>query len=74
MQNAEVTTTAISRQEQPETFDESKAVARRGGKVAKNAREDIETQLGQSVISPLNASDKSALEIKAPNDTNDGEE
>ena len=71
---AEVTTTAISRQEQPETFDESKAVARRGGKVAKNAREDIETQLGQSVISPLNASDKPALEIKAHNDTNDGEE
>ena len=71
---AEVTTTAISRQEQPETFDESKAVARRGGKVAKNAREDIETQLGQSVISPLNASDKPALEIKAHNDTADGEE
>ena len=71
---AEVTTTAISRQEQPETFDESKAVAWRGGKVAKNAREDIETQLGQSGISPLNASDKPALEIKAHNDTNDGEE
>ena len=71
---AEVTTTAISRQEQPETFDESKAVARRGGKVAKNAREDIETQLGQSVISPLNASDKPALEIKSPGKKNDGEE
>lgn len=61
---AEVTTTAISRQEQPGTFDENKAVARRGGKVAKNARTDIESQLGQSVISPLNASDKPALEIK----------
>ncbi len=71
---AEVTTTAISRQEQPETFDESKAVARRGGKVAKNARKDIETQLGQSVISPLNASDKPALEIKSPGKKNDGEE
>ena len=71
---AEVTTTAISRQEQPETFDESKAVARRGGKVAKNAREDIETQLGQSVISPLNASDKPALEIKSSGKKNDGEE
>ena len=62
---AEVTTTAISKQEQPETFDENKAVARRGGKVAKNARTDIELQLGQSVISPLNASDKLALEIKS---------
>lgn len=70
---AEVTTTAISRREQPETFDENKAVARRGGKVAKNARTDIEVQLGQSVISPLNASDKPALEIKAPDGKNDGE-
>ena len=70
---AEVTTTAISRQEQPETFDESKAVAKRGGKVAKNARMDIEAQLGQSVISPLNASDKPALEIKVK-DASDDEE
>ena len=70
---AEVTTTAISRQEQPESFDENKAVARRGGKVARNARKDIETQLGQTVISPLNASDKPALEIKAEDDKADGE-
>ena len=63
---AEVTTTAISKQEQPETFNENKAVARRGGKVAKNARTDIEAQLGQSVISPLNATDKPALEVKTP--------
>ena len=61
---AEVTTTAISKQEQPQTFDDNKNVARRGGKVAGNARKDIETQLGQSVISPLNAKDKKALEIK----------
>ena len=65
---AEVTTTAFSKQEQPGTFDENKAVARRGGKVAKNARTDIESQLGQSVVSPLNASDKLALEIKAEED------
>ena len=70
---AEVTTTAISRQEQPESFDENRAVARRGGKVAKNARKDIETQLGKSVISPLNASDKPSLEIKAEDDKADGE-
>ena len=70
---AEVTTTAISRQEQPESFDENKAVARRGGKVAKNARKDIETQLRQSVISPLNASDKKALEIKTDEQSDDSE-
>lgn len=44
---AEVTTTAISKQEQPKTFTQNKSVARRGGRVAKNAREDIESQLGQ---------------------------
>lgn len=68
---AEVTTTAISRQQQPKTFEQSKTVAKEGGSVAKNARTDIEKRLGQSVISPLNASDKPALEIKAPNDPDD---
>lgn len=62
---AEVTTTAISRQEQPENFDQNRDVARRGGNVAKNARKDIESQLGASVVSPLNAGGKPALEIKA---------
>ncbi len=61
---AEVTTTAISKQEQPATFAESKQIAKRGGAVAKNTRKDIESQLGTSVISPLNATDKPALEIK----------
>ena len=65
---AEVTTTAISKREQPDTFEESKTIAKRGGKVAKNARTDIESQLGQSVISPLNANDKPALEVKTNSD------
>ena len=70
---AEVTTTAISRQEQPVTFSENKTIAKRGGKVAKNARVDIEKQLGHSVISPLNATDKPALEIKTKEEIIDGE-
>ena len=65
---AEVTATAISRQEKPVTFDENKTVAKRGGNVAKNARADIESQLGQSVISALNASNKPALEIQSGQD------
>lgn len=68
---AEVTTTALSKQEKPVTFKESKTIAKRGGKVAKNTRTDIEKQLGRSVISPLNAKDKPALEIKTPEDTDD---
>lgn len=65
---AEVTTTAISRQEEPDTFSKNIAVAKRGGNVAKNARKDIETQIGESVISPLNAKDKNSLEIKRNED------
>lgn len=62
---AEVTTTAISRQEKPATFDENKRVAKEGGATAKEARSAVERRLGSSVVSPLNASDKQALEIKA---------
>ncbi len=62
---AEVTTTALSRQEKPRTFRGNANVAKRGGNVARNTRTDIENQLGQTVISSLNAQDKTALEITA---------
>ena len=62
---AEVTTTAISRQEQPENFDQNRDVARRGGNAAKKTRHDIETQLGTSVASSVNADDKRSSEVKA---------
>ena len=52
---AEVTTTEISKSENPQGFEESKGVARRGGAVAGNARKDIEKQTGKSVISKSNA-------------------
>ena len=60
---AEVTTTAISRSRQPETFEESRGIAIEGGKVASNARKDIERRTKTSVISPLNAKDKKALDV-----------
>ena len=59
---AEVTTTTFSKQEQPQTFEENKKVAIRGGKVAGNARNDIEKQIGHSVISPVNANEKELLD------------
>ncbi len=65
---AEVTTTAISKNEQPKSFVQSKKIAQRGGGVAKNARINIEKETGHKVISPLNASDKPALEIKRGKD------
>ncbi|MFI3229664.1 MAG: BRO family protein [Bacillota bacterium] len=60
-QLAEVTTTAISKQVEPQNMDENQTVARRGGNVAKNARDNIEEELGKTIISPLNSSDKLAL-------------
>jgi prophage antirepressor-like protein len=61
---AEVTTTAISKSKEPETFSENLQVAKEGGSVAKNARVDIEERIGKSVISPLNAEDKILLDVK----------
>lgn len=63
-QLAEVTTTLLSRQQEPNTFAKSKKIARQGGQVAKNTRKDIENRIGQSVISSLNARDKNLLEVK----------
>jgi len=60
---AEVTTTAISKSKEPETFNENLSIAKEGGSVAKNARNDIENRIGKTVISPLNAKDKPALEV-----------
>lgn len=59
---AEVTTTAISRSRQPESFAESKSIAIEGGNVAGSARREIEQRTGQPVVSPLNATDKLALD------------
>ena len=61
---AEVTTTALSKQEKPQTFKENKKIAIRGGSVANTAKQAYEEQLGQSVISSLNARDKNLLEVK----------
>ena len=61
---AEVSTTAISKAKEPETFDENVSVAQEGGSVAKNARTDIESRIGKTVISDLNAKDKLALDVK----------
>ena len=65
---AEVTTTALSKQEKPKTFAENKSIAKRGGGVANTAKEEYEKVLGQKVISRLNASNKNLLEIKNEED------
>ena len=47
-------TTEISQKEEPETFAESKKIAKRGGKVAGVARKETEKELGRSVSTPNN--------------------
>ena len=47
-------TTEISQKEQPETFSESRNIARRGGNVAGEARKATEKELGRSVVSSKN--------------------
>lgn len=61
---AEVTTTTISRQEKPQTFEQNKKIAKRGGNVANDAKRRFEEETGKAVVSPLNASNKILLEVK----------
>lgn len=59
---AEVSTTAISRNENPKGLNESTSVAKRGGDVAGNARKDLEKQLGKKVISKHNSNNPELLD------------
>ena len=52
---AEASTTGISRAEKPEGMAENLAVAQRGGRVAGNARKELEREMGRPVISSENA-------------------
>lgn len=58
---AEVTTRALTAQHNPKGLEENRQIAKSGGGVSKTARMEIERQLGKSVISPLNATDKDKL-------------
>ena len=52
---AEASTTGISQAEKPEGMAENLAVAQRGGRVAGNARKELEREVGRPVISAENA-------------------
>ena len=54
---AEASATEISKQENPKGYGQNADVARRGGHVAKAARNQLESQLGHSVVTSLNAKD-----------------
>ena len=48
-------TTSISRTEQPKGLEENKKVARRGGRIAGNARKELEQETGRPVVTAENA-------------------
>jgi len=52
---AEASTTEISKTQQPQGFEENKSVAQKGGNTAKQARVELEKQLGDSVVSSKNS-------------------
>ncbi|MCR5390111.1 MAG: hypothetical protein K6E77_05110 [Lachnospiraceae bacterium] len=66
---AEVSTTEISRTRQPKGMAQSKEVVLSGGKIAGNARRELEEELGRSVISSSNATDPEALDDTTSSDS-----
>ncbi len=54
---AEASATELSKQQNPQGFNQQKRVAKDGGSVAKAARNQLESKLGHKVISPAKASD-----------------
>lgn len=74
---AEASTAEIHRTTNPDGFQASKQIAKQGGGVAKVARQQLEKELGHSVVSSLNARDTlTAIEVKtyATEETNPKEE
>jgi len=58
---AEVSTTEISKNTNPKTFEENRAVAQSGGEVAGNARRDMEQRAGKPVVTAKNATQLNAV-------------
>jgi hypothetical protein len=52
---AEATTTELSKKKDPESFSESKQIAKQGGTIAGNTRKDIEKELGEEIVTAKNA-------------------
>ena len=65
---AEVTTTAMSKEQKPETFKENVRVAREGGEVAKTAKDAYEKRVGKKAVSSQNANNNNLLEVKSDED------
>lgn len=61
---AEISTTEISKATNPQGLSEATDATIQGGNIAKNARESLEKQIGQSILSPLNSHTPNLLDDK----------
>jgi hypothetical protein len=52
---AEATTTEISKEKKPVTFQQNKTIAKQGGTIAGNTRKEIEEKTGKKIISSISA-------------------
>ena len=52
---AEATTTEISKEKKPKTFEQNKVIAKQGGTIAGNTRKEIEEKTGKKVVSAIPA-------------------
>ena len=59
---AEASAAELSKDRNPKGLDESRKVTAQGGKIAGNARKELEEALGRSVISSSNSGDKKLLD------------
>ena len=62
---AEASTKDISASNNPETYEQSKEIARQGGKVAQVALKELESKTGKKVVTALNAKNLSKSSNKA---------
>lgn len=51
----EIATRELAKKHRPYGLEQNKEIAKRGGKIAKNTRDNLEEELGESVISSTNA-------------------
>lgn len=77
----EIATRELVKKHKPYGLKENKEIAKRGGKIAKNTRDDLEKELGETVVTRKNAlsyeyldsnkklKDKTKKELKGNNDT-----
>ena len=66
---AEATTTEFSKAHEPQGLAENQSIARQGGQIAGNARQEIEENTGRPVITSKNAAELNAVVTKLIEET-----